>query len=88
MDPVGSRRLRLLEFLDNGLMKALRFSFLRTGHLCPQDVVVIEDYKPNNIKVIKSNRVRLTRHVARMGQERNAFVIVVLKPKIQKTWET
>jgi hypothetical protein len=35
--PWGSRRLRLLEFLDNRHMKVVRFSAVRTGPLYPQE---------------------------------------------------
>jgi len=33
--PQGSRRLRLAGFLDNGHMKAVRLSALRTGRVYP-----------------------------------------------------
>jgi hypothetical protein len=35
--PWGSRRLRLLEFLDNRYMKVVRLSALSTGRLYPQE---------------------------------------------------
>ena len=35
--PWGSRRLRLLEFLENWHMKVVRLSALRTGHLYLQE---------------------------------------------------
>jgi hypothetical protein len=36
---------------------------------------------PNIIKVIKSGRVRLAGHVARMGEMKNAYNILVGKPE-------
>jgi hypothetical protein len=35
--PCGSRRLRLLEFLDSRHMKVVRLSALHTGRLYPQE---------------------------------------------------
>ena len=36
---------------------------------------------PNNLRVIKSRRTRWARHVARMGEERGAYRILVGKPE-------
>ena len=36
---------------------------------------------PNIVRVIKSRRVRWARHVARMGEERGAYRVLVGKPK-------
>jgi hypothetical protein len=36
---------------------------------------------PSIIRIIKSRRMRWARHVARMGEKRNAFRILVGKPK-------
>jgi hypothetical protein len=36
---------------------------------------------PNIIKMIKSRRMRLAGHVARMGEKRNAYRILVGKPE-------
>jgi hypothetical protein len=36
---------------------------------------------PNIIRMIKSRRMRWARHVARMGETRNAYRILVRKPK-------
>jgi hypothetical protein len=36
---------------------------------------------PNIIRKIKSRRMRWARHVARMGEKRNAFRILVEKPE-------
>jgi hypothetical protein len=36
---------------------------------------------PNISRVIKSRRLRLTGHVTRMGEVRNAYKILVGKPK-------
>jgi hypothetical protein len=38
-NPSGSRRLRLLEFLDNQHMKVLRLSGLYTGRLYPSGYI-------------------------------------------------
>jgi hypothetical protein len=36
---------------------------------------------PSIIRIIKSRRMRLARHVARMGQKRNAYRLLVGKPE-------
>jgi hypothetical protein len=36
---------------------------------------------PNLIRMIKSRRMRLARHVAQMGEKRNAYRILVGKPE-------
>jgi hypothetical protein len=36
---------------------------------------------PNIIKMIKSRRIKWARHVARMGEKRNAYRILVGKPE-------
>jgi hypothetical protein len=36
---------------------------------------------PSIIRTIKSNRMRLAGHVARMGERRNAYSILVGKPE-------
>jgi len=36
---------------------------------------------PNNVRLIKSRRMRWTRHVAHMGEMRNAYKILVGKPE-------
>jgi hypothetical protein len=38
-------------------------------------------YSPNIIKMIKSRRIRLAGHVARMEEKRNAYRILVGKPE-------
>jgi hypothetical protein len=44
---------------------------------------------PNIIRVIKSRRMRWARHVARMGEKRGAYRILVGRPKGKATtWET
>jgi hypothetical protein len=40
-DPLGSRSLRLLEFLDNRHMKVVRLSALRAGRLYPQELLLV-----------------------------------------------
>jgi hypothetical protein len=40
---------------------------------------------PNIVRVIKSRRMRYARHIARMGDKRNAYNILVGKPK-EKRW--
>jgi hypothetical protein len=40
---------------------------------------------PYIIRTIKSRRVRSVRHVARMGEKRNAYSILVAKPEGKKT---
>jgi hypothetical protein len=39
---------------------------------------------PSIIRIIKSKRIRLTGHVARMGEKRNACRLLVRKPKGKK----
>jgi hypothetical protein len=36
---------------------------------------------PNNIRIIKSRRMRLAGHVARMGEKRNVYRLLVRKPE-------
>jgi hypothetical protein len=43
--PLGSTRLRLIEFLDNRHMTLVRFEALRTGRLYPQVTLLIFIYK-------------------------------------------
>jgi hypothetical protein len=43
---------------------------------------------PNIIRMIKSRRMRLAGHVARMGVKRNAYRILVRKPKEKRTLGT
>jgi hypothetical protein len=38
-------------------------------------------FPPNIIRIIKSKRVRWAGHVARMGEKRNAYRILVVKPE-------
>jgi hypothetical protein len=49
---------------------------------------------PNIIQVIKSRRLRWTGHVARVGEMRNAYIVLVVKPegkrpfgKSRRRWE-
>jgi len=37
----GSRRVKLLEFVDNRKKKGVSLSVLRTGHLYPQDIPLV-----------------------------------------------
>jgi len=39
---------------------------------------------PNIVRVIKSRRMRLARHVARMGEERGVYRVLVGKPEGRK----
>jgi hypothetical protein len=38
-------------------------------------------YSPNIIRIIKSRRMRLAGHVARMGKKTNAYRILIGKPE-------
>jgi hypothetical protein len=38
-------------------------------------------YSPSIIRMIKSRKMRWTEHVARMGEKRNAYRILVGKPE-------
>jgi hypothetical protein len=38
-------------------------------------------YSPSLIRIMKSRRIRWTGHVARMGEKRNAYRLLVGKPK-------
>jgi hypothetical protein len=40
---------------------------------------------PNTVKAIKSRKMRLVGHVARMREMRNAYKILVVKPKRKRT---
>jgi hypothetical protein len=42
---------------------------------------------PSMIRIIKSRRMRRARHVARMGEKRNACRILVGKPEGKDHWE-
>jgi hypothetical protein len=39
---------------------------------------------PNIIRMIKTRRIKWSRHVARMGEERNACMILVRKPETKR----
>jgi hypothetical protein len=41
-------------------------------------------FSPNTIRIIKSRKMRLAEHVARMGEKRNAYSILVGKPEGKK----
>ena len=43
---------------------------------------------PNTVRVIKSRRMRWTGHVARMGEERGVYRVLVGKPEGGTTGET
>jgi hypothetical protein len=45
-------------------------------------------YSPNIIRVIKSRRLRWAGHVARMGERRGAYRVLVEKPEGKTTWKT
>jgi hypothetical protein len=42
---------------------------------------------PNIIRMIKSRRMRGAEHVARIGEKRNAYRILVGKPEGKNQWE-
>jgi hypothetical protein len=42
-------------------------------------------FSPNIIRMIKSRRMRWAGHVARMGETRNAYWIVVGKPEVKRS---
>jgi hypothetical protein len=44
-------------------------------------------YSPNIIRMIKSRRMRRAGHVARMGEKRNAYRILMGKPEEKDNWE-
>jgi hypothetical protein len=39
---------------------------------------------PSIIRMIKSRRMRWARHVARMGEKRNAYKVLVVKPETKR----
>jgi len=41
---------------------------------------------PNNVRVIKSRRMRWAGHVARMGEERGLYRVLVGKPEGRRPW--
>ena len=41
-------------------------------------------YSANIVRVMKSRRLRWTRHVARMEEDRRAFKILTGKPKVKR----
>ena len=41
---------------------------------------------PNIVRVIKSRRMRWARHVARMGEERGVYRVLVGKPEGRNHW--
>ena len=45
-------------------------------------------FKPNIVRVIKSRRMRWAGHVARMGEERGVYRVLVGKPEERDHWET
>jgi hypothetical protein len=42
---------------------------------------------PDNIRQVKSRRMRWAGHVARTGEERNMYKVLVGKPKERDHWE-
>jgi hypothetical protein len=44
-------------------------------------------FSPSIIRIIKSRRMRWAGHVARMGEKRNAYRILVGKPEGESHWE-
>jgi len=50
---------------------------------CSGDPQVLNDLysSPNIVRVIKSRRIRWAGHVARMGEERGAYRVLVRKPE-------
>ena len=43
---------------------------------------------PYIIRVIKSRRMRWARHVARMGEMRGIYRVLLGKPEVETTWKT
>jgi len=43
---------------------------------------------PNIYRLIKSRRIRWAEHVARMGERRDVYRVLVGKPEEEPTWET
>ena len=41
---------------------------------------------PNNVRVIKSRRMRWAGHMARMGEERGVYRVLVGKPEGKSYW--
>jgi len=39
---------------------------------------------PNNVRVIKSKRIRWAGHVAHMGEERGVYRVLVGKPEVRR----
>jgi len=44
-------------------------------------------YSPNIVRVIKSRRMRWAGHVARMGERRGVYRVLVGKPEVQRPLE-
>jgi hypothetical protein len=44
-------------------------------------------FDPSIIRIIKSRRMRWAGHVARMGEKRKAYRILVGKPEVRDHWE-
>jgi hypothetical protein len=42
---------------------------------------------PNIIRIIKSRRMRQAQYVARMGEKRNTYRVLVGKPEERDQWE-
>jgi len=80
----GGRRLKVFE---NGVLRKI-FGPKRdevTGdwkRLRDEELHVLY-FSPNIIRVIKSRRVRWTEHVARMGDRRGAYRVLVRKPEVK-----
>jgi hypothetical protein len=43
---------------------------------------------PNIVQVVKSKRMRWAGHVARMGERRGVYRVLVGKPEKETTWKT
>jgi hypothetical protein len=74
-------RLWKIRTIFDTLNYAYEKYYNHSEHLAVDEIIVKFNCSPKIIRIIKSRRMRWTGHVARVGEKRNAYRILVGKPK-------